>query len=99
MISNSVTHLWIYTNTAIVDIVENSAAISPKTPNERRYCHAVRRCLRIECQYHRIKWQVFECSMMFHNVLRVFHDVLLVVHNVLQVFDDVLLCLTKFYDV
>ena len=53
--------------------------------------------------------------MMFHNVLRVFRDVLLVVHillvvhnvlrsftmyhNVLKVFHDVLLCLSMFYDV
>ena len=36
-------------------------------------------------RYRRIKWRVFECFVMFHNVLRVFH-VLLVAHAVLRRF-------------
>ena len=36
MISNSVTHLRSYTNSAIADIAENSAPISPVTPRDRR---------------------------------------------------------------
>ena len=37
MISNSVTHLQSYSNSAIADITGNSAPISPKTPCELRY--------------------------------------------------------------
>ena len=81
MISNSVTHLRSYANTAIA---RNSVPLSPETSHECRCCHAEHRCLRIERQYHRIEWLVFECFTMFHNVLRVFHDVLV--------------CLTMFYD-
>ena len=40
-------------------------------------------------------WQVFVCFMMFHNVLRVFHDVSLVVPNVLHVFHDLSQCFTS----
>ena len=89
MISNSVTHLQCWYNSA--DDIGSE-----------------RRCLCIECRYHRIEWRVVECFMMFHNVLREFHDVLLVVHDVLivvydvsqcfTVYLDVLLCLTIFYD-
>ena len=87
MISNFVTHLWSYTNTAIAG---NSAPILSDTPHERRQqCQAERRCLRIEHWYRHNEW-VFECFMMLHNVLRVFHDVLQVVHDGLRVVHDVL---------
>ena len=52
MISNSVTHLWNYTNTAIADIAENSVPISLVTACDRR---AERRRLRIERRYRRIE--------------------------------------------
>ena len=69
MISNSVTHLRSYTNSAIADIAENSAPISSVTPRDRRRRHADRRCrradrrrrraerrrLRIERRYRRIE--------------------------------------------
>ena len=48
MISNSVTHLRSYANSAIADITENSAPISPLTPRDRRHHRADRRRLRIE---------------------------------------------------
>ena len=35
-ISNSVTHLRCYTNSAIADIAGNSTPISPVTPRDRR---------------------------------------------------------------
>ena len=67
MISNSVTHLRSYTNSAIAG---NSAPISPVTPRDRR---AERRRLRIERRYRRIEWrlfhdfsQCFKCFMMFY---------------------------------
>ena len=114
MISNSVTHLRSYTNYAIADIADNSAPISPR---ECRYRCAEHRCLRPERrrlrperrslraerrESGRIEWRVFECFVMFHNVLRVVHYVLrhfTMYHNVLQVFHDVFQCLTMFYDV
>ena len=65
MISNSVTHLRSYTNSTIAG---NSAPISPTTPRERQ---AERLCLRIKHPYHHIEWRVFECFVMFHNVLSV----------------------------
>ena len=75
MISNSVTHLRSYTNSAIA---ENSAPISPLTPRNRRHRRAERRRLRIECRrlrikrrYRRIESRVFKCFVMFHNVLSV----------------------------
>ena len=69
MIRNSVTHLRSYTNSAITDITGNSANIignsAPILPEIRR-----------ERRYLRIEWRVFECFVMFDNVLRVFHTVL-----------------------
>ena len=56
MISNSVTHLRSYTNSAITDIAGNSALISPVTPRDRRRLCIERRRLRIERRYRRIKW-------------------------------------------
>ena len=47
MISNSVTNLRSYANTAIADITENYAPISPVTPRDRRL-HIERRYRRIE---------------------------------------------------
>ena len=65
MISNSVTHLRSYANSAIADIAENSAPISPLTPRdrvdrrhrriERRRLRIERRRLRIERRYRRIE--------------------------------------------
>ena len=49
VISNSVTHLRSYTNTAIADIAKNSAPISMVTLCDRR-------CLRIERQYRCSEW-------------------------------------------
>ena len=43
MISNSVTHLWSYTNSAIADIASNSTPISPETPRECWYCRVEHR--------------------------------------------------------
>ena len=91
MMSNSVTQLRSYTNSAIADIAENSSPISPLTLRNRR---AERRRLRIERQYRCIKWRVFKCFVMFHNVLLVVHDVLLVVHDVSQCFTCVSWCFT-----
>ena len=99
MISNSVTHMWSYTNSAIGDIAGNSTLISPETMRERRYCH--------------IEWRVFrdvsQCfKRWFQNVLSVSWCFtsgsrclwrFTMYHNVLKVFHDVLLCLTMFYDV
>ena len=48
MISNSVTHLRSYTNSAIADIAGNSAPILPVTPRDRRRLRAERLRLRIE---------------------------------------------------
>ena len=58
-------HLQSYTNTAIADITENSALISPKTQRERRYHHAERRCYRAERRYRRIECWVFEYFMFY----------------------------------
>ena len=52
MISNSVTHLRSYTNSAIAG---NSAPVSPVTPRDRKRRRAERRRLRIECRYRRIE--------------------------------------------
>ena len=78
MISNSVTHLQSYTNTAITNITGNSSPMLPEILCERQYrlaepqcLRAERRCLCIECGYRRIEWRVLECFMMFPNVLRV----------------------------
>ena len=76
MISNSVTHLRSYTNSAIADIAKNSAPISPVTPRDRRRVRierryrrikwpprdrrAKRRRIRIERRYRRIEWRVFD---------------------------------------
>ena len=68
MISNSVTHLRSYTNTTIAT---NSVPISPETSHDRGYRQAKRRRLRIERRYRSIEWWVFDCFMMFHNVLSV----------------------------
>ena len=40
MISNSVTHLRSYTNSAVADITKNSAPILPVTPRNCRLCRA-----------------------------------------------------------
>ena len=107
MISNFVTQLRNYTNSAIADIARNSVPILPETTH--RCCCAEHRCLRIERRYRRIEWRVFECFVMYHNVLIVFHDVwqcfkcfvmfhvLRVFHDVLLVVNDILRHFTMFY--
>ena len=55
MISNSVTHLRSYTNSAIADIAVNSSPISPVTPRDRRRLRIERRRLRIKRQRLRIQ--------------------------------------------
>ena len=105
MISNSVTHLRSYNNTAIADIAENSAPISPVTPRDRR-------CLRIECQYRRIEWRVFhDVSQCFKSVSWCFTSGSWCFTSgswcftsgsrcitMVYMFHDVLLCLTMFYN-
>ena len=104
MISNSVTHLRSYTNSAIADIGENSAPISPVTPRDcRRRCpkrrrfHIERRRLRIERRYRRIEWRVFhDISQCFKSVSWCFTSgsrCFMMYHNALDVFHDVLWCL------
>ena len=106
MISNTVTHLLSYTNTAIANIAGNSTPISTESPHECRYhhaecrCrHAERRCLCIERLCHHIKWRMFhDVSQCFKSVSWCFtrlavHDVLFVVHDVLRVSR----CITMFY--
>ena len=56
MISNSVTHLRSYTNSAIADIAGNSAPISPVTARDRRCRRIKRRRLRIKLRFHLIEW-------------------------------------------
>ena len=75
MISNSVTHLQSYTNTAIA---KNSTPISPVTLQLRPIADVSALSADIVALNDK-------CFIMFHIVLRVFHDVLL--------------CLTMFYDV
>ena len=55
MISNSVTQLRSYANSAIADIAENSAPVSPLTPRDRRHHRADRRHRRAECRRLRIE--------------------------------------------
>ena len=92
MISNSVTHLRSYTNSAITG---NSAPISPVTLHNRRLC--------IERRYRRIEWRAFHNVLrMFHDVLLVVHDVLRCItmfYDVSQCFTCVSWCLTIFYHV
>ena len=88
MISNSVTHLRSYTNTAIADITLNFEPISPESPREFRACHTKRQCRHAE---HR----VFEYFMMLHNVSCCFTSSswgFTMYHNVLG-------CITMFYSV
>ena len=84
MISNSVTHLRSYTNSAIADIAENSAPISPVTPRDRRRRRVERRWLRIERRYRHIEWWVFD-------------DVLLLFHNIIQCITMFYMCFIMFY--
>ena len=56
MISNSVTHLRSFSNSAIADIAGNSAPISLVTKRDRRRRRAQSPRLRIERRYHRFKW-------------------------------------------
>ena len=104
MISKSVTHLRSYKNSAIAG---NSARSQTSPRIERRYRRIEwplrdrrRRCpkrrrLHIERRYRRVEWGVFECFMMFHNVLRVSWCFTSNSHC----FTCVSWCLTMFYDV
>ena len=103
MISNSVTHLRSYTNSAIAFIAGNSASISPVTPCDCQRLRNERRRLCIERRYRHIEWRVFhDVSQCFKSVWWCFTSgsrCFTMYHNVLLVFHDVLLCLTMFYDV
>ena len=70
MISNSVTHLWSYTNSAIAG---NSPPISPVTPRDHRRCRAERRRLRIQQRRLHIerRYRRIECGL-FHDVSQCF---------------------------
>ena len=94
MISNSITHRRSYTNSTITDI---AAKISTETAREHRCRRAECRCLRINSRYLRFEWWVFECFMMFHNLLRVFHYVsqcFMKFHDISQCFTSVSWCFT-----
>ena len=96
---------WLVTLLHICGVISTpQLPILPETSRECRYqraegwcCCGERRCLCIERRYRCIEWRVFECFVMFHNVLWVFHDVSLcfkcfmMFHNVLRVFHDVAL--------
>ena len=98
MISNSVTHLRSYTNSAIADVAGNSAPISPVTSRDRRR-------LRIEHQYRRIEWPPRDrrrrCPKCRHlhielRCLRIERRYRLIVW---WVFHDVSKCFTSGYNV
>ena len=74
MISNSVTHLRRYTNSAIADIARNSKPISLETPDERS-ADVTAPINDVSASSDDIGSSNVECFVMFHNVLRVFHDV------------------------
>ena len=86
MISNSVTHLQSYTNTAIAENSGNSARLPTS--------NAV-----ISASSANIVASNDECFMMFHNVLKVFHDLLLMVHNVLRSITMFYMCFMMFNNV
>ena len=76
MISNSVTHLRSYANSAIADIAKNYAPISPVTPRElRAIADVAAPNADVSTSSADIIASNEECFMMFHNVLLVVHDV------------------------
>ena len=91
-ISNSVTHLQSYTNTAIArNSVLGADITAPSAKCQQRHIErCYRRCGHINRQYCRIKQQVFKHFIMFPSVVLVVHNALLMVHNVSQVFHDIL---------
>ena len=112
MISDSVTHLLSYTNSAIA---ENSAPISPVTPRdrrrppaecrrlriERRRLRIERRRLRIERRLRRIEWpprdrRRLRTERRYRRIEWRVFEWFMMFHNVLRVFHDVLLVV---YDV
>ena len=109
IISNSVTHLRSYTNSATADIAGNSVPILPATPVTPRDRRAERRRFRIERRYRSIKWprnirrrcpkrrRLYIERRYLRIEWQVFHNVLRVFHDVLLVFHDVLWCITMFY--
>ena len=88
-ISNSVTHLRSYTNTAIAETQRRVPILPHPVPKLPHW---------VPISSHRTT-----SVWVFHNVLTVFHDVLLVVHNVLRVFYMCFMmffeCLTMFLNV
>ena len=103
MISNSVTHLRSYTNSAIADIAGNSTPISPVTPPERQRFCIERQRLHIEQRRVRIEWPPPDrrrpCSKRRRLHIKrwyrrikwwVFQNVLTVFHYVLLVVHNVL---------
>ena len=86
MISNSLTHLQSYTNSAIAG---NSAASSADSVTSNGECFMM---------FHNVLRVFHDVLRVFHNVLLVVHNVLqhyTMYHKVLQVFHDVLLCFNK----
>ena len=75
MISNSVTHLRSYTNSAIADIAGNSALISPVTPRDRRRRRAERRRLRIQRRRLRIQRRRLRIKRRYRRIERRYHRI------------------------
>ena len=79
MISNSVTDLRSYTNSAIANVARNSAPISPVTPHDRRRRQSERRRRRIERRRVRIEQRRLRIERRYYCIeWRVFQDVLFV---------------------
>ena len=90
MISNSVTLLRSYTNSAIADIAGNSVRPPMLHPHRGRYRHIE---WRVFCDVS----QCFKCFMMFYDIsqyITMFYKCFMMFHYVLQVFHDVSLCFT-----
>ena len=102
MISNSVTHLQSYNNSAIADISRNSEWYQQDTTAERLYCHTERLCRHTErlcrrdgCLCHRAERLCLRIERRHRRIKwRVFRDVsqcfkcFMMFHNLLRVFHD-----------
>ena len=99
MISNSVTHLRCYTNSAIADIAGNSAPISPVTLRDRRVSASsadiiASNDLRVIADVAAPNADVFtssaDVSASSADIVASNHECFMMFHNVLRVFHDVL---------
>ena len=112
MISNSVTHLRSYTNSAIADIARNSPPISPVIPRDRRRLRMERRYRRIDwpprdrrhrCPKRRrlhIKRRRLCIERRYRRIIwRVFHDVSQCFNSVSGCFTSGSRCFTKYHNV